>query len=86
MGYYLNVLRKGQMYELDGQKLQFTEKVGKRFYFYSCKMNDWLFRYEPTNDKISFTSEEINFIRRVQDEPIKSGLRKIGREKVFPRN
>lgn len=86
MGYYLNVLQQGQMYELDGQRLQFIEKVGKSFYFYTCKMDEWTFNYEPTTEQVAFTSDEMNFIRRVQDEPIKHGLRRIGREKVFPRN
>lgn len=86
MGYYLNVLQKGQMYNLGGQRLQFIEKAGKLFCFYICKMDEWTFTYEPTEEQVLFTSEEINFIRRVQDEPIKYGLRKIGKDKVFPRN
>ena len=85
MGYYLNVLQKGQMYELDGQKLEFIEKYGSRFYFYVCKMDEWSFKYIKTNEKKSFEHKEINFIKRFQDEPQKIGLRKVGRDKVFPR-
>lgn len=84
MGYYLSVLKKGQVYELDGQKIQFVEKVGKWFYFYVCKMNEWSFKYEPTDEKISFTLEQINYIKRTYQKP-NNGLRMIGRDKVFPR-
>lgn len=85
MGYYINVLQKGQMYELEGQKLQFIEKVDKWFYFYTCKMDERTFNYEPTNEKVFFTSKELTYIKRVQDQPIRDGLHRIGREKVFPR-
>lgn len=84
MGYYLSVLKKGQVYELDGQKIQFVEKVGKWFYFYACKMNEWNFKYEPTDEKISFTLQQINYIKRAY-QTYNNGLRKIGRDKVFPR-
>lgn len=86
MGYYLNVLRKGEMYQLEGQKLLFLEKILSRYYFYTCKMDEWDFRYKPTNEKISFTADEIVYLKRFQDEPTSVGLRKIGRDKVSPKN
>lgn len=85
MGYYINILQKNQLYELDGQKLRFIEKDGKRFYFHICEKDEWSFVYQPTGEIVSFLSNEINFIKRVQDEPNKGGLHKIGRERVFPR-
>jgi hypothetical protein len=86
MGYYLNVLQEGQIYELDGQRLQFIEKVGEWFYFYVCKMDEWTFNYEPTNEKVFYSSKELAYIKRVRDFQTGAGLRKIGKDKVFPRN
>ena len=85
MGYFLNVLREGQMYQLDGQKLQFIEKFGQFYYFYICKYDEWKLQYEPTEERVPFTRKEIEYIKRVQGEPRQVGLRKIGRDKVFPR-
>lgn len=85
MGYYLNVLQQGKMYELDGQKLQFIEKVGNWYYFYICKMDEWTFEYEPTDEKTFFTIDQMNYIKRIQAETKNIGLRKIGKDKVFPR-
>ena len=85
MGYYLNVLQQGKMYELDGQKLQFIEKVGSWYYFYICKMDEWTFEYEPTDEKTFFTIDQMNYIKRIQAETKNIGLRKIGKDKVFPR-
>jgi hypothetical protein len=86
MGYYLNTLQKGKMYELDGQKLQFIGKFGTRYYFYKCKMDEWSFEYEPTTQKASFTNEEMTYIKRIQENSTVGVLRKIGKDKVFPKN
>ena len=86
MGYFLNVLRQGQMYDLNGEKIVFIQKVGRLYYFYVCKYNEWTFKFEPTEEKTSFTIKEINYIKRAQNEQNEIGLRKIGRDKVFPRN
>ena len=85
MGYYINILIQGEMYELDGQKLLFIEKKDKRYYFYLCKKEDWGFDYFPTEEKLDFTIKEIHYIKRVQDLHSFCGLQSIGKEKVFPR-
>lgn len=85
MGYYINVLQEDCQYELDGKRLQFMQKLDNRYYFYECKYDEWSFRYIPTPLIISYTIKELNYIKRVQDQPIRVGLRRIGREKVFPR-
>ena len=74
------------MYELDGQKLQFVEKDGNRYYFYICRMDEWTFRYMPTEEKTSFHIKEINFIKRFQNEHTTIGLKRMGKDKVFPKN
>lgn len=86
MGYYISVLQKGKIYELDGQKLQFIEKDGNHYYFYICRMDEWSFRYAPTKETTSFDVKEINFIKRFQDERTNVGLKRIGKDKVFQRN
>ena len=85
MGYYINTLQEGYEYELNGQHLQFMQKLDNRYYFYVCEYDEWSFRYIPTALIASFTIKELNYIKRVQDQPIRVGLRKIGKEKVFPR-
>jgi hypothetical protein len=85
MGYYINILRQGQMYELEGQKLQFIERIDGRYYFHICQMDYNELKCLPTGEITSFTIQEINFIRRVNDEQKSVGLRRIGRERVFPR-
>ncbi len=86
MGYYLNCLQQGKMYELDGQKLQFIEKVGGSFYFYVCKVDDWTFNYTPTEETVSLSVKEMTYIKRFDQEPTQVRLRKIGKDKVFPRS
>ena len=85
MGYYLNVLQQGEMYELNGQKLQFIERNGTHYYFFVCKMGEWTFRYEPTNEKVLFTSKELNYIKRFGTGNTNFGLKVAGKDKVFPR-
>jgi hypothetical protein len=85
MGYYIRILQEGKMYELDGKKLQFIEKYGQFYYFNVCKYDEYTLKYEPTNERLPFTRKEIEYIKRLQDEPMKVGLRKIGRDKVFQR-
>ena len=85
MGYYINTLQQGCEYELDGRHLQFIQKLGKQYYFYVCEYDEWAFRYIPTKLIVFYKGKELTYIKRVQDQPIKVGLRKIGRDKVFPR-
>lgn len=85
MGYYINTLQEGCEYELDGKHLQFMQKLDNRYYFYVCEYDEWAFRYIPTTLIASFTINELTYIKRVQGEPRRVGLRKIGKEKVFPR-
>lgn len=73
------------MYELDGQKLQFIEKFANRYYFHICKMDEWSFKYLPTGETTSFNIKEINYIKRFENGTKRFGLKRIGKEKVFPR-
>ena len=85
MGYFINTLQEGCEYKLDGKHLQFMQKLDNRYYFYVCEYDEWSFRYIPTALIASFTIKELTYIKRVQGEPRRVGLRKIGKEKVFPR-
>lgn len=85
MGYYISVLQNGKMYELDGQKLEFIRKQGKLFYFYLCKFNDKTFNYEKTEKEVLLELNEIYFIKRFYQNEKSDGLRKIGKDKVFPK-
>jgi hypothetical protein len=85
MGYYINTLQEGCEYELDGRHLQFMQKLDNQYYFYVCEYDEWSFRYIPTAVIASYSIKELAYIKRVQDQPIRFGLRRIGRDKVFPR-
>ena len=86
MGYYVNILQKGQIYELDGQKLQYIEEIDKWHYFYICKMDEWTFDYEPTTEKRFYRLKDLAYLKRVDNGKASFGLRQIGRDKAFPRN
>jgi hypothetical protein len=83
LGYYINVFIKGEKYELNGQKLQFDQKIGKLFFFYVCKFDEETLGYTTTDETAIFTSKELYYIKRFDEQPIKGGLRKIGKDKVF---
>ena len=85
MGYYINTLQEGCEYELDGRHLQFMQKLDNLYYFYVCEYDEWSFRHIPTAVIACYTIKELTYIKRVQDQPIRVGLRRIGRDKVFPR-
>lgn len=86
MGYYLCVLQKGEIYDLHGRKLQFVDKCNEKYFFNVCRVDEDDFRYKPTTEQVPFTKEQIFYIKRFEQEPTPSGLRLIGKEKVFPRN
>ena len=86
MGYYLNILKPGQIYELDGIKLQFIEKIDKWYYFYICKLNELTFNYEPTKEKRFYKLKDLAYLKRVDNGKEGFNLRQIGKDKVFPRN
>lgn len=85
MGYYINKFQEGCEYELDGRHLQFMQKLDDRYYFYVCEYDEWSFKYIPTALIASYSIKELTYIKRVQDAPIKVGLRRIGKDKVFNR-
>lgn len=85
MGYYINTLQEGSYYELDGRRLLFVGKQGSIFYFHVCKMDDWSFEYEPTEERVGFISKELYYIKRVQDCSPSGFLKPIGRDRVFQR-
>lgn len=87
MGYYINVLQKGAIYELNGEYIKFVKKDGNLFYFYSCKrLNPFDFSFTKLNEVCIYTEREIYYIKKVNDCAKKGQLKKIGKEKVFPRN
>lgn len=85
MGYYINALQQGKMYDLDGLRLEFSEKIGKLYYFYIHKLDELGFNYNKTDLVVSYSSKELNYIKRVQDCTTKGLLKRIGKDKVFPR-
>jgi hypothetical protein len=85
MGYYLNVLQEGCQYELDGQRLQFIQKLDKQYYFYICEYDEWSFKHIPTAVIMSFSIKELAYIKRVQEFSSNVKLRRIGKDKVFNR-
>jgi hypothetical protein len=83
MGYYVNSLQKGTLYELGGMRLEFVEKNGRSFYFYIYRFNEDIYGYEKANSMISYTSKELTYIRRIQECSPKGMLKCIGRDRVF---
>lgn len=86
MGYYLNTLIQGQQYELNGQKLEFYNKSNGLFYFYRYIYDEDSFKHKKTNELVSFTFKELNYLKRVQEYPSFGYLKKIGRDKVWKTN
>lgn len=85
MGYFINTLQEGCQYELDGKHLQYMQKIDNEYYFYVCEYDEWSFKYIPTALIASYSIKELTFIKRSKDQPNIVGLRKIGKDKVFPR-
>jgi hypothetical protein len=85
MGYYVNALQEGCLYDLGGMRLEFSKKVGKLFYFYIHKLDDFGFTYEKTNNMVSYNNKELTYIRRIQECSPKGTLKKIGKDRVFSR-
>lgn len=83
MGHYLNNLLHGELYELNGQRLEFFKKQKGLYYFYVYVYNEQIFDYEKTTTINSFSFKELNFLKRVQDKPICGLLKKIGKDKVW---
>ena len=85
MGYYLNTLIEGKLYELNGQRLEFSSKVGKMYYFYKYAYDEDSFRYKKTENLVSFAFKELNYLKRVQECSDFGSLKRIGRDKVWQR-
>lgn len=85
MGYYINVLQEGKLYELNGLRLEYLSKRGKLFYFYIYKLNEDNFLYEKTDMVVSYSSKDLTYIKRVQECSPIGMLKRIGRDKVFAR-
>ena len=85
MGYYINVIQKGVQYELDGVRLEFVEKGKKLYYFYLCKKDEWSFDYQRTDEMVSYTKEELNFLKRINECSARGTLKRIGKDKAFKR-
>ena len=86
MGFYINTLKKGKKYELDGKTIEFIQKYDDFYYFYICETSEWEFDFKPTPTIVSYTSIELEYIKRVQERSERSVLRCVGRDKVFARN
>ena len=86
MGYYISVLKQGQLYELDGIRLEFAQKTRGLYYFYIYKFDSSTFAYNRTDLLVSYKSKELNYLKRVQECSPKGVLKRIGRDKVFARN
>lgn len=86
MGYYISTLLKGEKYELNGETIEFIEKVGRFYHFYLCEYNKETFRHNPTQSKISYTANEINYIKRAKNLCEAVCLKRIGRDRVWSRN
>jgi hypothetical protein len=85
MGYHISVLQKGVQYEVEGTRIEFIQKMDGIYYFYLCKKDEWGFDYKRTDLIVSYTSKDIEFIKRIQSEPPKGLLKRIGKDKVFNR-
>ena len=83
MGYYLNTLIQGEQYELNGQKLEFYNKANGLFYFYRYVYDEDNFNHKKTNELVSFTFKELNYLKRIQQCSPHGSLRPIGRDKVW---
>ena len=86
MGYYLRTLIQGARYELEGQNLEFCQKVGKMYYFYRYAYDEDTFSYNKTDYLVGFTIKELSYLKRVQECSDFGLLKKIGRDKVWQRN
>ena len=86
MGYYVNTLQQGASYQLNGQRLVYMQKIDGRFYFYLCKYDENWLDYIQTDELVSFSFKELNYIKRLQECSSKGSLKPIGKEKVFARN
>lgn len=86
MGYYLNTLIQGEKYELNGQKLEFYQKSNGLFYFYRYVYDEDSFNHQKTNELVSFTFKELNYLKRVQECSAFGSLKRIGRDKVWQKS
>ena len=85
MGYYVSVLQKGVQYELEGRRLEFVEKTRNLYWFYLCKKDEWSLDYERTDEMVSYTFKELNFLKRINECSARGTLKPIGKDKVFKR-
>ena len=86
MGYYINILQQDCQYELDGRRFVFMQKLDGLYYFYVCKYDSDLLDYKQTDEIVSFSVKELNYIKRVQQCSQNGDLKLVGRDKVFLRN
>lgn len=86
MGYFINYLKTGSIYNLEGDLLAFQKKHQNLYVFFVVKydiFND-VTPYVVTEEEMLYTAEEIKFIKLVEHKrPSREKLKRIGKEKVW---
>lgn len=86
MGYFINYLKKGSIYKLEGETLAFQKKYQNLYVFLVVKYDIFneVTPYAVTEEERLYTAEEINFIKLVEHpRPSREKLKSIGKEKVW---
>lgn len=86
MGYFINFLKTGSIYKLEGEMLAFQKKYKNLYVFFVVKydiFND-VTPYVVTEEEMLYTAEEIKFIKLVEHpRPSREKLKSIGKEKSW---
>jgi hypothetical protein len=86
MGYFVNKLMVGCQYDIEGRIYTFKEKNGDFYVFNDCVRDDFSGEWLETDEKESFfLKKEIMYIKLFNCSN-RQRLKKIGKDKVFPRN
>lgn len=87
MGYFVNKLMVGFQYDIEGKIYTFKKKDGDFYVFTDCVRDDfsgeWL--EDDENSESCFLKSEIMYIKLFKSFGNQK-LKKIGKDKVFPRN
>lgn len=86
MGYFINYLKKGSIYKLEGELLSFQKKYQNLYVFFVVKYDIFneITPYVVTEEEVLYTAEEINFIKLVEhSRPSREKLKSIGKEKLW---
>ena len=85
MGYFINKLIKGEIYEVDCTRVEFIEKCGKFFHFFAYEYDMENLEYKKTDKVIPYSLKELEYMKRVQECSQIGTLQRIGKERVFVR-